>query len=112
MSDEWMMAYVTTENAEQAESLGRTLVLEKLAGCVNILPAMKSLYLWNGQLETSHESVLLVKTHRTRQKEVENRILELHPYQTPCILFLPIQDGNAAYFKWLGNGCGLFEPNG
>ena len=105
MDDDWMVGYVTTENMDQAERIGQALVLENLAGCVNILPGMKSIYVWKGQLEKNEEIVLLVKTHRSRQAAVEQRILELHSYQTPCILFLPILGGNSAYLEWLGQGC-------
>jgi periplasmic divalent cation tolerance protein len=105
MNDEWILAYVTTENPEQAEHIGKTLILEGLAGCINILPGMKSLYLWQGNLESAQETVLLVKTHLSRRHEIEKRIVALHTYETPCILFLPIHDGLSKYLKWLGDAC-------
>ena len=80
------LLYVTCETLQQARTIGRTIVEEKLAACINILPQMESIYLWQGKIETSNEVVLIIKTSDSLTSKCSARIKELHSYTVPCIL--------------------------
>ena len=88
-------------DATLARQLAETLVAEQLAACVNILPSCQSVYRWQGQLESTTEVPLLIKTTDTVYAALERRIQELHPYELPEILALPIVAGLAAYQQWV-----------
>jgi len=96
-----LFAYITTSSPDEARSLGEILVEEKLAACVNILPKMESIYHWEGKLETADESVLIAKTRSDLRDALQKRVLELHSYDCPCVVFLPVMDGNPAYLEWI-----------
>ena len=92
---------LTTLDADaDASGLARTLVEEGLAACVNILPAMRSIYRWNGAIEEAREQQLLIKTSPGAVDALKARLLELHPYETPELLVLDA-GGSAAYLRWL-----------
>ncbi len=93
--------YITTESVEQAEHIGRALVEARLAACVNILPGMRSIYHWQGQIETAQETVLIAKTRMTRADELVARVKELHSYDVPCAVVLPILKGNPDFLRWI-----------
>lgn len=99
--------YVTCKDKEQALQIGRVLVQEKLAGCVNILEHMTSIYRWKGEIEVSFEAILIVKTFETELEAVRKKILELHSYEIPCILTIPVSNANPEYLDWLKNNMGI-----
>ena len=101
MASSVRLAYVTAPSLEGAREMGRTLVGERLAACVNILPGMRSIYPWEGRIEESEEVVMICKTTADRSGRLEQRIRELHPYRIPCVLVLPVEDGNAAFLEWV-----------
>jgi periplasmic divalent cation tolerance protein len=82
-------------------ALARTLVEERLVACVNVLPPMQSVYWWNGEVEQAMEHQLVMKTTRDRVEALEARLRDLHPYDVPELLVLPIVDGGELYLKWL-----------
>lgn len=84
-----------------ATQWARQLVDERLAACVNVLPACRSVYRWQGQVEEAQEVPLLIKTTSTHYEALEARLLELHPYQVPEILALPPSAGLGAYLGWV-----------
>jgi periplasmic divalent cation tolerance protein len=84
-----------------ALALGRTLVEEQLAACVNVLPAMQSVYRWDGEIRTEPEQQLVIKTTGARLDALTARLLALHPYDTPELLVLDA-DGSNAYLRWVG----------
>src|SRR3954452_18754691 len=96
-----LVVLTTVADNEQAESLARQLVEERLAACVNLLPAMLSFYRWKGQVERDAERQLLIKTTRDRLQALESRLRELHPYELPEFLVLTATDASAAYSGWL-----------
>ncbi|WP_339744072.1 divalent-cation tolerance protein CutA [uncultured Rubinisphaera sp.] len=100
------LIYSTTSSVEEANSIGKTLVQERLAACVNILPGMQSIYKWQDQLETSQEAVLLVKTTTDRSREVIERIETLHSYDCPAVIVLDIAAGSLSYLNWLRDQVG------
>jgi periplasmic divalent cation tolerance protein len=100
---EILFAYITCKDVDDARRIGKTLVLEHLAACVNILPGMESHYWWNGKIETAHEAVLIAKTRADAREVLLERTLELHPYETPCVVFLPVTGGNPDYLDWIAS---------
>lgn len=93
--------YVTTQNHESALLIGQTLVEEKLVACVNILNGATSIYWWEGKVETASESVLIAKTTDALEEQVIERIKALHIYDCPCIVTLPIENGNKEFLSWI-----------
>ena len=91
----------TCPNMEVAESLATTLVREKLAACVNILPGARSIYEWQGKMEREEECVLLIKTRNDRIETLSSRLLEEHPYELPEIIAVPIETGFPPYLAWI-----------
>lgn len=96
------VALVLTTLAADADGVAfaRTLVEERLAACVNVLPAMTSIYRWKGQLEQDREQQMVIKTTVDRLPALEMRVRELHPYELPEFLVLAAE-GAAAYVAWL-----------
>jgi periplasmic divalent cation tolerance protein len=84
-----------------ARTIGRQLVENRLAACVNCLPQVISIYRWQNAIEEASEHTLLVKTMRDRYAEVEAMIIKLHPYELPEIIALTIEQGAPAYLKWI-----------
>ena len=91
----------TCPNMESAESLANTLVREKLAACVNILPGARSIYEWQGKVEREDECVLLIKSRSDRIETLSSRLLEEHPYELPEVIAVPIEAGLPPYLAWI-----------
>jgi periplasmic divalent cation tolerance protein len=91
----------TVVSPEEANRLGRTLVEERLAACATLLPPVHSVYRWHGQIESSAETLLLLKTCSDQLPALESRLRELHSYQTPEFLVLAIEAGSHPYLAWL-----------
>ena len=101
-----IIVFVTCESKEQAESIAQTVVTEKLAACVNVLPGVRSCYVWERKLTWSDEILLLVKTTRGRFDQLQDRIKELHSYDVPEILGVPIEDAFEKYIAWIDQSVG------
>ena len=95
--------YVTVPSRELALGIGRTIVEDRLAACANVLDGMRSLYWWQGTLEEASEAVLILKTRGELLERLIARIRELHPYECPCVVALPIAAGNRAYLDWIAS---------
>jgi periplasmic divalent cation tolerance protein len=91
----------TASTPEEAARIGRTLVEERLAACATLIPAAQSIYHWQGQVETSTETMLLLKTGPDQLPALEDRLHELHSYQTPEFLVLNVEAGSHPYLEWL-----------
>jgi len=91
----------TTSDREEAVRLAHTLVEERLVACANIIPSIHSVYHWQGRIESSAESLLLLKTEDVRIPPLKVRLVELHSYQTPEFVVLTIESGSQAYLDWL-----------
>lgn len=98
---EIVLLYVPCPDAETAKRLGRRAVERRLAGCANILPAMVSIYEWEGRVEEAGEAVLIAKTAAAQAPALRDWILAEHPYELPAVLTLAVPDLNAAYRDWL-----------
>jgi periplasmic divalent cation tolerance protein len=81
----------TTANADEAARLGRSLVEERLAACATLIPAVQSIYRWQGEVESAAEALLLLKTGPDQLAALEARLHQLHSYQTPEFLVLPVE---------------------
>ncbi len=92
---------ITSASRTEAQGLARLLVEERLAACVQILPAMQSLYVWQGSIEQSDEVLLLVKTTRDVFPRLEATVKARHSYDTPEIIALPIIASSDSYLSWL-----------
>ena len=92
----------TVPDDASAETIARTLVEEKLAACVNVLPPMVSLYRWKGSVERGSERQLVMKTTRDRVPALEKRLKELHSYELPEFLVVPV-DGGDDYLAWVAS---------
>lgn len=84
-----------------AETIARALVECRIAACVNILPAVRSVYRWQGAIEEAAEVTVFIKTSDDRYAEVEKTIKELHPYQVPEVIALPVSAGLPTYLQWV-----------
>jgi periplasmic divalent cation tolerance protein len=98
---DYLQVQTTLERRADAERLAHALVERRLAACVQIVGPIHSTYRWQGKIETAEEWLCLVKTRRDLYLVVEQAILELHPYEVPEIIALPITAGNASYLAWL-----------
>jgi periplasmic divalent cation tolerance protein len=98
---DYVIALTTLPADADASGLARTLVAERLAACVNILPEMTSIYRWQGEVEKESERQIILKTTRTTVSQLWARLRELHPYDIPEFVVLPIIDGNDLYLKWV-----------
>lgn len=95
------LIYCTCPDQETAERIARQLIGDKLAACVNILPGVRSIYEWQGEIETAQEHLLLIKSHQSRYAAIETVIKTVHPYQLPEIIAVAIERGSAEYLKWI-----------
>jgi periplasmic divalent cation tolerance protein len=93
--------YVVFANAEEAERIGRTVVEERLAACINILSPVRSIYLWQGKVETANEVAAILKTHHWQSDALMARIAALHSYDVPCIVTWPIDKVMRDYADWV-----------
>lgn len=101
------LIYVTTPTKDQALKLGRALVENRLAACINVIDNMQSIYRWQDQIEESNEAILLIKTTRDMLEQITQEIGLFHEYSCPCIIALPIQGGNSDYLNWINKETGL-----
>ena len=95
--------YGTAASQQEAETIGRTLVEERLVACANVLGAMRSFYWWQGKVQDEGEVAFLLKTRPELVEAVVARIKQLHSYSVPCVVQWPIVGGNPDYIRWVEN---------
>lgn len=93
--------YVTASSEDEARLIARTVVEERLAACANLLGAVQSVYWWEGELCEGEEIALVLKTSSHQKTELIDRVKQLHSYDCPCVVCLPIADGNPAFLDWI-----------
>lgn len=98
--------YVLFANAEEAEQIGRTVVEERLAACINILGSVRSIYRWQGSIETADEVAAILKTSQAEADALIMRIAGLHSYEVPCIVAWPIDKLLTSYADWVDANVG------
>ena len=103
MAPQYVIVLVTFPAEHDIKSFARTIVGERLAACVNVLPAMDSIYRWQGAVEEASERQVIMKTTAARADDLKQRIASLHPYDVPEILVLPVSGGGQEYLNWIGH---------
>jgi periplasmic divalent cation tolerance protein len=98
---ELLVVFCTFPNAESARKIGTALVEAQLAACVNLCPAVESIYRWQGKMESATEVLAIIKTTRAGFDALEQKLVELHPYEVPEIIALPPERASGAYAQWV-----------
>jgi periplasmic divalent cation tolerance protein len=98
---EYIQVVTTTEHREEAESIARALVEERLAACVQVIGPISSIYRWRGAIQSAQEWQCWIKSRRDLYDQIEETIRRLHPYEVPEILAVPVLAGSASYLTWL-----------
>ena len=98
--------YAVFASAEEAERIGRTMVEERLAACINILPGVRSIYRWQGAVESAEEAAAILKTSADMADRLMTRIAALHSYDVPCIAVWPIDKLLGSYAAWVEESVG------
>ncbi|HCB13572.1 MAG TPA: divalent-cation tolerance protein CutA [Gammaproteobacteria bacterium] len=106
MDNQPLVVYCTCPDQAMAERIAETTVRERLAACASLVPGLTSIYRWQGAIQHDSEWLLIIKTRSTVYPLLEARIRELHSYDTPEIIALPIQIGSAAYLDWIAGNTG------
>ena len=106
MDNPHLLIYCTCPDQAMAERVAEALVADRLAACVNIVPGITSIYRWQGEVQHDSELLLLIKTRSECYPALEARIRELHSYELPEIIAVPIQRGSEPYLAWLDASVG------
>jgi len=101
MDSKYVTVFCTVPDEKTAEKISKTLVEEKLAACCNIIRNIRSIYAWEGKIYDDPELLIIIKTRAAAFERIEKRIGELHPYNVPEIIALPIVVGNKPYLNWV-----------
>lgn len=101
MQDDIRIVYVTCPDPETGERIASSLVEERLAACVNVVPGLRSVYRWRGKIEVDDEVLLLIKTAAARFEALCERVRELHPDEVPEIVATPVVRGLDSYLQWV-----------
>jgi periplasmic divalent cation tolerance protein len=108
MSTDALVVLSTLPDAVLAREIAGTLVDERLAACINIIPGLVSVYRWQGAIQQDDEVLMLMKTTQAGYARLEARLRGLHPYELPEIIAVPVGDGQADYLKWINDS---IEPS-
>lgn len=101
MTDEPMIVYVTVVSMDEAQTIARDVVDKKLAACANILPGITSIYRWEGAVQEDTETALILKSTAKNIAALTDAIKVIHSYDCPCVVALPIKDGNIDFLNWI-----------
>lgn len=97
---EYRIIYTTVPDITEAKKIAKILVEEKYAACVNLFP-IKSTYIWEGKLQEDEEVAMFIKTKAALANKIISKIKELHTYELPCIISLPIEEGYKEFLNWI-----------
>ena len=97
-----VVIFITADTDEEAQDVAKALLNNKLAACVNIVSKISSLFWWNDKLDSAQESLLIVKSKISLLHEIVRLVKDVHSYETPEIIALPIIGGNPDYLDWIG----------
>ena len=97
------LVYITTKDKAEARRIGRHLVETKLVACVNIIDHVNSMYFWNGEFQDNQEAVIIAKTNQERLSDLIDTVKARHSYECPCVVTIPLSDGNPDFLKWVEN---------
>lgn len=96
-----IVVFCTVPNADEGARIGRVLVEERLAACVNLVDGLRSIYLWKGAVSDDKEALLVIKTKPAQFEPLRARLVALHPYEVPEVIALPIVAGHEPYLAWI-----------
>ena len=97
------LIYITTSSVDEARAIGKALVSSRLAAGANIIDRINSIYWWDGKIQDENEAILIAKTREVLVPELIEKVKSMHSYICPCILSLPILDGNKAFLDWIAD---------
>lgn len=102
MVGDWMFSiiYITAGDMEEARRIGKKLIEERLAACVNIFP-ITSIFRWKDNIDEAQEFGVLVKTKTVKVKEIEQRVKEIHSYEVPCVISFKLDEGSPDFLRWI-----------
>ena len=100
---EFCVVLVTVPDSDGGRALARTLVSERLVACGNVIPGLTSVYRWDGEVQEDPEALLVLKTRGRALAALEERVMEIHPYDTPEFLVLPVTHGSHGYLSWIAD---------
>jgi periplasmic divalent cation tolerance protein len=98
-----LLVLSTAGSESEAHKIAQTLVERRIAACVNIVPRIQSVYRWEGKVEQAEEYLLFIKTVKVREEQVRAAVCELHSYDLPECISIPIESGSTDYLKWLSD---------
>jgi periplasmic divalent cation tolerance protein len=101
-----IVVFITASSEDEAANIAQTLVESKLAACVNIIRNVRSIYRWQGNIEDNAEVLMVVKTRKQHCSSLKEKVKELHSYDVPEVIALPIIEGSKDYLKWLQESTG------
>ena len=101
-NEENVVIYITTGTDEEAQKVAEELLKQRKAACVSILPGVSSIFWWQDKLDSAQEILLIVKTKASLVNEIVRLVTEIHSYDVPEIIALPIMGGNRDYLEWIG----------
>ncbi len=101
--DSAIFCYITCSSVDEAKNIASKMVEQRLAACGNILPGMISVYQWKGKIENDDEVVLILKTQKSLFEKLKSKVIELHSYETPCVISWDIDRGNKEYLDWIAD---------
>ena len=96
-----LLVFTTLPTADKAAEIAKLLVDEKLVACANLLPAVRSIYRWQGKMHDENEVLVLLKTRAEQLERLKLRLLEVHPYEVPEVLAVPVESGYQPYLDWI-----------
>lgn len=96
-----MLMYATAPTKDEAQRIARTVVDERLAACANVIAGVTSTYWWEGSVQEDVEAVIIMKTRADLVEALTSRVRDLHSYQCPCVVAVPITGGNAEFLQWI-----------
>ena len=102
----FLIILTTVSAVEEGESIANILVEKQLAACINIIPKISSVYRWEGKVHSESEILLLIKTTKDLETEVYREVQNVHPYDTPELITVPITNGSKTYLDWMTNAVG------
>ncbi|MBC8417484.1 MAG: divalent-cation tolerance protein CutA [Proteobacteria bacterium] len=97
------LIYITAGSMDEARAIGKTLVSSRLAACANIIDNINSIYWWEGEIQDEREVIIVAKTKESLVHELIDKVKSMHSYECPCIVSLPIIEGNRAFLDWIMN---------
>lgn len=96
-----IIAYSTAPNETIANEIVHYLINAKLAACVNLIPQVKSIYHWNNEIIEDNEILMIIKSEESKQQKLIDTLVEIHPYDTPEVIIIPIENGFKGYLNWV-----------